>query len=168
VRTHRAFILFLPHSVEHGASDVVAAQHVVEQMKAEPDDAMILERDCQARLLKGIIGLCDFLVGERTHSLIGSAAMGTPFVALTNQRDNRTHGIIGQMCRCGEHIIDMDVTDEDEVPQMVLERFAQRDVTRESLRQVRRDLSRRTEGVLRLIKWTHGGILSREQQARDN
>lgn len=168
VRTHRAFTLFLPHSVEHGASDVVAAQHVVEQMKAGPDDVMILEQDCQARLLKGIIGLCDFLVGERTHSLIGSVAMGTPFVALTNQRDNRTHGIIGRMCRCGEHIIDMDVTDEDEVPQMVLERFAQRDVTRESLRHVRRDLSRRTEGVSRLIKWTHGGNLSREQQARDN
>jgi hypothetical protein len=50
----------------------------------------------------------------------------------------------------------MDVTDEDEVPQMVLERFAQRDVTRESLRHVRRELSRRAEGVSRLIKWTHG------------
>jgi polysaccharide pyruvyl transferase WcaK-like protein len=157
LRTHRAFILFLPHSVEQSGSDIVAAQHVVERMTVDPDDVMILERDCQARLLKGIIGLCDFLIGERTHSLIGSVAMGTPFVALTNRRDTRTHGIIGQMCRCSEHIVDMDVTGEEDISPRVLERFSQRDVTREFLRHVRRDLSRRTEAVSRLIKWTHGG-----------
>ncbi len=89
-------MLFLPHSVETDGSDIVAAQHVIEQMKATAADCAILEQDCGPRLLKSIIGQCDFLVGERTHSLIGSVSVGTPFAAMTNRQDTRTHGIIGE------------------------------------------------------------------------
>jgi polysaccharide pyruvyl transferase WcaK-like protein len=157
VREHRAFVLFLPHAVGRDGNDLIAARHVIEQMAAGDNDVSILDGDCQARTVKGIIGQCDFLVGERTHSLIGSVAMATPFVALTNRQDTRTHGIIGRMCRCDEHIVDMDATEEKDVSQMVLERFAQRQVTRKQLQQVHRDLARKTEGVSRLIKWTRGG-----------
>ena len=55
VARHRAFLLFLPHSLERDGSDVVAARHVVEQMKLRPDDLLILEQDCGPRLLKSII-----------------------------------------------------------------------------------------------------------------
>ena len=152
VDTHHAFILFLPHSLEPDGSDVVAARHVVEQMKSGPTDSLILERDCNPRLLKSVIGQCDFLVGERTHSLIGSVSVGTPFVALTNRRDTRTHGIIGDMCRCEDSIVDMDATDEEIASAKVRDLVAARVSLRQSLEGIQRDLAGQIEAVARLVK----------------
>ena len=152
IRKYQAFTLFVPHSVETDASDVVAARHIVEQMKATPAEYAILEPDCGPRLLKSIIGACDFLVGERTHSVIGGVSMGTPFAALTNRRDTRTHGIIGAMCRCEDQIVDMDVAREQEAAQRIGELFEARDATRGSLDRIREELSQQIEETARTIK----------------
>lgn len=156
VARFRAFVLFLPHSMARGANDVVAARHVVEQMKATPADHAVLERDCGPRLLKSMIRECDFLVGERTHSLIGSVSVGTPFAALTNRQDTRTHGIIGEMCRCEDQVIDMDVTNESEASRKILRLFEARDAIRKSLGQIREDLSQQIEEMVRTIKGLPG------------
>ena len=156
VQQQRAFVLFLPHSIEEAGNDVVAAGHVAEQMNSGPDDVLILERDCDARTLKGIIAQCDFLVGQRTHSLIAGVSVGTPFVALTNRKDTRTHGIIGDMCRCEDRIVDMDVTSAEEASQKVLEHFEDRAEARAFLESVRRELSRKVEGISRLVRWNCG------------
>ncbi|OHB66592.1 MAG: hypothetical protein A2Y77_13135 [Planctomycetes bacterium RBG_13_62_9] len=153
---HRAFVLFLPHSVESDGSDLVAAKHVIQQMKAPPDHCAILEQDCGPRLLKAIIRECDFLVGERTHSLIGSVSVGTPFAALTNRRDTRTHGIIGDMCRCEDRIVDMDVLGEHEAALKIMELFERRDAIRESLGQIREGLAKQIEETVRTIKGSRG------------
>jgi polysaccharide pyruvyl transferase WcaK-like protein len=152
IHKYQAFILLLPHSVEAEASDVVAARHVVEQMKATPADYAILEPDCGPRVLKSIIGACEFLVGERTHSLIGSVSMGTPFAALTNRRDTRTHGIIGAMCQCEGQIVDMDSTSQQEAARRICGLFETRDATRKSLGRIREELSRQIEETVRTIK----------------
>ena len=152
VERGRAFVLFLPHSLEQDGSDVVAARHVVEQMKSRTDDGLILEQDCGPRLLKSIIRECDFLVGERTHSLIGSVSVGTPFVALTNRQDTRTHGIIGDMCRCEDYIIDMDAAGGENASKKVLEIFNARALTRQSLEQMRAELAGQVEAIARLVK----------------
>ena len=149
---HHAFLLFLPHAVESDGSDIDAAGHVTDRMKSGADDYMILEDDCGARLLKGIIRECDFVVGERTHSLIGSVSVGTPFVALTNRRDTRTHGIIGEMCRCEHQIVDMDVADERAASRKVLELFESRASVREALSQVHQELSRQLREIARQVK----------------
>lgn len=152
VTKHGAFVLFLPHSVEETGSDIVAARHVAEQMNAAQNDHAILEHDCGARLLKSIVRECDFLVGERTHSLIGSVSVGTPFVAMTNRQDTRTHGIIGQMCGCETRIIDMDVIGETDAARKICELFERRETIGKSLAQIRGELSARIDEVARIIK----------------
>jgi polysaccharide pyruvyl transferase WcaK-like protein len=152
VEKRHAFILFLPHSLEADGSDLLAARHVVEEMESGPDDSLILEQDCGPRLLKSIIGQCDFLVGERTHSLIGAVSVGTPLVALTNGQDTRTHGIIGDMCRCRDHIIDMDVTGEEAASLKVLGLFDARDSTHKLLEQVQAELFKQVEVISSLVK----------------
>ena len=150
-------MLFLPHSVEETGSDIVAARHVAEQMKATPDDYAILEQDCGARLLKSIVRECDFLVGERTHSLIGSVSVGTPFAAMTNRQDTRTHGIIGRMCRCEPQIIDMDVDRrEGRYAGRSCGLFERRDSIRESLERIRGELSAQIDAVVRVIQGPPG------------
>jgi len=154
VARYGVFLLFLPHSMEPNGNDIVAARHVVEEMKPRPGDYTILEDDCGARLLKSIVGQCDFLVGERTHSLIGAVSMGTPFAAMTNRQDTRTHGIIGQMCRCEPQIIDMDAIGQTEATQAICGLFERRDAIRRSLESVRRDLASQIEAISRVVKGT--------------
>lgn len=156
VARYHAFVLFLPHSVEAGGNDIVAARHVIEQMKSSPNDYAILEQDCGARLLKSVVGLSDFLVGERTHSLIGAVSMGTPFAAMTNRRDTRTHGIIGRMCRCEQQIIDMDAIGPTEATQAVCGLFERRESIRASLQSVRGDLAVQIEAAARAIRGADG------------
>ena len=152
IEKHHAFVLFLPHSVEKAGNDIVAARHVVERMKTGADDSAALEQDCPARLLKSIIRECDFLVGERTHSLIGSVSVGTPFAAMTNRRDTRTHGIIGDMCGCEEQIVDMDIMDDQGASLKTLGLFEARGTIRKSLEQTRGELSERMHEIARTIK----------------
>lgn len=157
IHGHRAFVLFLPHSVEKDGSDIVAAQHVIAQMKAPAADYAVLEQDCGPRLLKSIIGACDFLVGERTHSLIAGVSVGTPFAALTNRQDTRTHGIIGAMCRCEEQTIDMDVVSEERAARKVQELFESRDAARTFLGRIQEELCRQIEETVRTIKGLQEG-----------
>ena len=104
-----AELLFLPHSLEGGFRNDVAASHgVVARMAEAKADVTVLTEDLPARLLKGIISQCDFFIGERAHSLIGAAAVTTPFVALTASDDHRTHEILGDMCGCNAQMLDMD------------------------------------------------------------
>lgn len=152
IKERNAFLIFLPHSIEKDKSDITAAKHVSEAMNFDPDDYMILEQDIPARLLKAIIKKCDFLVGERTHSLIGSIAVGTPFLALTNHRDRRTHGILGDMCHCENHIVDMNTTDEQAAQQKALMLFDNRATTKKELKQLGRELSDRLKDAMKTIK----------------
>ena len=156
ISKYRAFVLFLPHSVEKDGSDVVAARHVIGQMEATAADHVVLEQDCGPRLLKSIIGQCDFLVGERTHSLIAGVSVGTPFAALTNRQDTRTHGIIGAMCRSENQIIDMNTASGEDASQRICRLFERRDAARESLEQIREELSRQIEETVRTIKGLQG------------
>lgn len=152
VAQHGAFVLFLPHSVEEAGSDIVAARHVAGQMKAPPGSYTVLEHDCGARLLKSIVRECDFLVGERTHSLIGAVSVGTPFAAMTNRQDTRTHGIIGRMCRCEPQIVDMDAVGGKDASQKICDLFEKRDSIAKSLEPIREELSSRIKAAADTIK----------------
>ncbi len=152
IKQQNAFVLFLPHSVEREGNDIMAAQHVAARMNSGATDYMIVKEDCTARLLKGIIAQCEFLVGQRTHSLIASVSTATPFAALTNRRDTRTHGIIGEMCRCERQIVDMDVADQETALRKVVELFESRASIRRVLNQMQPELSQQIAQITRTVK----------------
>lgn len=45
------------------------------------------------------------------HSSIGSISVVALFAPLTERRDTRTDGMIGEMCRCEHQIVNMDVVE---------------------------------------------------------
>ena len=75
----------------------------------------MLEDELNARELKGIINNCKLLIGERTHSLIGAISCGVPIICLGSQKDQRTMGIVGDMCDLHSNIYDMQYPDSDEL-----------------------------------------------------
>ncbi len=152
IQQRNVFVLFLPHAIERDKSDVDTARHVAEAMTCEPQSYEIVQEDLGARVLKSIIRECDFVIGERAHSIISSVSVTTPFVALTNTSDFRTHGIIGLMCRCEEQIIDMDFPDVERTRVKVLSIFDHRQAIRKCLEDTTKDLSKRLEDVSAMIK----------------
>jgi polysaccharide pyruvyl transferase WcaK-like protein len=146
-----AFVVFLPHSIEVGFNDVEAAQRVVRAMGDKAAHCMILDLDLNARTLKGIIGQLDLLIGERTHSLIGSVSMGVPSVALTTTPDYRTHGIIGDMCGCAEHLINIDQVSAELASLKCLEALINRKHLAAKLRTTRIHLERQLETMRSVV-----------------
>ncbi len=133
IRATDALVLFLPHAVEVDASDVQAANRVVSCLSPHERNALVLDRELDARLLKAMIRECHFLVGERTHSLIAAMSLGIPFVGLTNTQDTRTHGIVGQMMQCSDQLINIDQDSVATATRRVWANWSQRDRLRDHL-----------------------------------
>lgn len=152
IKQRGAFVVFLPHSIEGDGNDVEAARNVVAKMNSGPDTYTIMDKNLSARTLKSVIRECDFLVGQRTHSLIGSISVGTPFLGLSNTRDSRTHGIVGAMCRCEDQIVDMDITDSVQATAKALEVFDERASIKKSLEHTRKAIAERLAEVADLVK----------------
>ena len=81
----------------------------------------VLDEDLSARDLKSIIKQCDFFIGQRRHSLIGTVSAETPFVALTGSGDRGTHDIISEMCGFKDQMIDMDKFSPSQAAAEILE-----------------------------------------------
>jgi polysaccharide pyruvyl transferase WcaK-like protein len=161
------FVLFLPHSIEADASDIDAARHVAEAMSSRRDHVLILDVDLGARVLKSIIRECDFLIGERAHSLIASVSVATPFLALTNSKDRRTHGIIGDMCRCSEWIVNMDAAEACSAPEKAISLLDKRSDARAHLSDVGTDLLGRLRSLAEDIRSNKLKVHSDEAHALD-
>lgn len=93
-----AQIVFIPHTIGPGqfADDRRVASDVFDLVKNKKA-VHLMTGDYAADELKAVIGHLDFMIGERTHSIIGAASMNIPFIAISHPRDLRTYGIIGDM-----------------------------------------------------------------------
>ncbi len=108
VSKYNAYVIFLPHTIDIGRGNDVLIAHEIHEILNEPDKAVVLDADLSPRILKGIIRENDFLIGERTHSVIAAISTNTPFIALSNHRDQRTYSIVGKMCKGESLIFDLD------------------------------------------------------------
>ncbi len=144
--------LFLPHSIERGlGNDIVLSKDIVKRMKSS-DKCHILDKDLTSKELKALVKTVHFLVGERTHSLIGSTSVATPFAGLTNSSDKRTHEILGDMCHTEKQLIDMDITSVDILTKSVIEIYDNRDLIKNELLNTQIELSENIDKAALIIK----------------
>ena len=144
--------LFLPHSIEKGiGNDVNLSKDIVERMKSNYK-CKVLDQDLTSRELKAIVQSVHFLIGERTHSLIGSTSVATPFAGLTNTSDRRTHEILGDMCHTESQLIDMDIIDADKLTNSVIEIYENREKLKTTLLETKEELSLNISIASEIIK----------------
>lgn len=99
---------FLPHCIEDGAgNDIVIAEDIQKRM-IHKHDTFIIKDDLPVNVLRSLIRSLDFMLGERTHSIINSTSMSTPYFMLTSSLDFRSHDIIGKGIGLPDQIIDLD------------------------------------------------------------
>jgi len=86
-------VLFIPHVMEKNPSnnDVIACENVFKILK-KPNMNKIIFGEPSAVELKGIIGICECLIGTRTHSTIASLSQCIPTVSVAYSR--KAYGIM--------------------------------------------------------------------------
>jgi len=96
LETTDAHFVFLPHCTGpvSGNDDRRMNRDVYDAISVDRQRLTVVDTMYNASELKGIMKLCDFVLGERTHALIGAVSVGTPCVALTTEEDLRMHCII--------------------------------------------------------------------------
>ena len=99
---------FLPHCIKEGKGNDLTIAKDIKSRLDKSVDCKIIEDDMPVLDLKYIISRMDFVIGERTHSIINSIATATPFVSLTCSADFRTHDIVGKGCGLPLQVYDMD------------------------------------------------------------
>jgi colanic acid/amylovoran biosynthesis protein len=80
-------VVLIPHVQERGLknNDLVICREV-HRRSSNPSENVLLSFPLTASDFKGVIGLCDALVGARTHATIASMSQGIPTVAMAYSR----------------------------------------------------------------------------------
>lgn len=80
-------VVLIPHVQERGLrnNDLMICREVLRRTSRPPEN-VLLSFPLTASDFKGIIGLCDALVGARTHATIASMSQGIPTVAMAYSR----------------------------------------------------------------------------------
>lgn len=110
IETLGATIVFIPHSIKRKQDDRISAKEI-HQMVKNKNKFKLLNNEYSPNELKSIIGLCDFFIGERTHSIIASTSMNVPSISISEPLSHRNQGIIGKMLGMEEWIINIKTLD---------------------------------------------------------
>lgn len=80
-------VVMIPHVQERAArnNDIYACREVLRNCRS-PKDNVILAMPLSSSDYKGVIGLCEALVGARTHATIASMSQGVPTVSIAYSR----------------------------------------------------------------------------------
>lgn len=120
VESTDAHFVFLPHCIGPPAlNDDRRMNHAIYDalQAAAQRRVTLIDSEYSASELKGIMGFSQFVLGERTHALIGALSAGTPAMALTVARDRRMHDIVHGMF--GRVAFDLDNPDLARLEQVV-------------------------------------------------
>ncbi|MBM2832847.1 MAG: pyruv trans protein [Candidatus Brocadiaceae bacterium] len=128
-------IVFFPHSIgpTDEDDDRIAAQAIYTKCNNKSNIKLITD-DFSASELKGMIGCCDFFIGERTHSVIAAVSMLVPAISITHPEDYRTIGILGLMIGIKERIYNVKELSVTSLNQFFIDAWNSRDEIRNHLR----------------------------------
>lgn len=94
IDTLNATIVFIPHVIEKGSDDRIAADDIYNLVKNRYKIIRI-KNEYTPEEFKGMIGQCDLFIGSRMHPTIASTSMYVPTIAITHS--HKAYGIIGKM-----------------------------------------------------------------------
>lgn len=99
VEKTNAHFVFLPHCIGPTINndDRQMSRDIFNELSNCHKRFTLIENEYMANDLKGLMKHFDFVLGERTHALIGSLSVATPCFALTVEEDLRMHNIVNKM-----------------------------------------------------------------------
>ncbi|MCS7089705.1 MAG: polysaccharide pyruvyl transferase family protein [Verrucomicrobiota bacterium] len=134
LQEHPGEIWLIPHTYappESVESDPEACRRVQEAMPVELKGRIRVvtgEYDCHE--IKGVIGLCDFMIGSRMHACIAALSQGIPTVGIAYSR--KFEGVF-ETVGMREWVVDARKLEESKALQRVLELYRRREEVRAGL-----------------------------------
>ncbi|MFZ3136299.1 MAG: polysaccharide pyruvyl transferase family protein [Thermodesulfovibrionales bacterium] len=132
--TTNAHFIFLPHCI--GPTVIFDDRRMIEAIyKAIPrgrERITVIRNEYSEGELKGLMKRCDFILGERTHGLIGSVSVATPCIALTVEEDIRMHYIIKKMFK--RPTFNLNSPDINSLKKLLSEEWSNREEIRSDMR----------------------------------
>jgi polysaccharide pyruvyl transferase WcaK-like protein len=122
-----AHFVFLPHCTGPiaGNDDRRMNRAIYEALRPQGRGRVtLIDNEYSASDLKGVMGRSQFVLGERTHALIGALSAGTPAMALTVTNDRRMHDIVHGMF--GRVAFDLDHPDLFQLREIILREWGGR------------------------------------------
>ncbi len=102
-------VVFFPHSIgPKEKDDDRTAARLIRETCARKEKIVCITDDFFSGELKGMIGCCDFFIGERTHSVIAAISMSVPAISLSHPADYRTIGILGEAAGLADRIYNVE------------------------------------------------------------
>lgn len=143
--------IFIPHCIEEGlGNDLIISEDIKHRMK-HGENSLIIKEDLPVNVLRPFIQSLDFMIGERTHSIINSTSMCTPYFMLTSSLDFRSHDIIGKGIGLPEQIIDLDNPNLRDVVKKIVKGIRNREQITAHLESYKKVVSKSREQLLELI-----------------
>jgi len=96
------------------------------------DSLFILNEELEPNKIKGIISMCDIMIGERLHSVIAALSCGIPSIAITYKNDVRI-GMIDQVLN-SKYIICLEDLKQDKLYELIEHIIYNYDEIREEIR----------------------------------
>jgi len=147
-----AHFVFIPHCIgpTPGNDDRQTAGEIADKLSKFKNRVSLVTNEYSAQELKGLMGRCDFVLGERTHALLGSLSLPTPCMALTVKEDGRMHSIVKEMFkRPTYNLNDPDIAD---LQQIVLGEWNNRAKIKEDMRPIMAEAIAEAEKAGRILK----------------
>ena len=131
IEKFNANIIMIPHVYTEEVSDKKVISEIYNVIKNK-SKVNIIQNEYNAQELKGIIGICDLFVGARMHATIAATSMYVPTVGIAYS--HKMHGIIGQMLKQENYIIDIEDLNYDSLMNKICDCWNNRDIIKQELR----------------------------------
>ena len=146
--------IFIPHCIEDGpGNDLVIAEDIRSRMTFK-EEVLIIHEDLPVNVLRPFIQSLDFMIGERTHSIINSTSMCTPYFMLTSSLDFRSHDIIGKGVGLPNQVINLDNPDIEVITNRILEGITNRVKIKQYLSDYKSTIAKSRKQLLSILPAT--------------
>jgi len=102
-------VIIIPsvYEVEY-ANDI---QQLVQKVKRQENLIRIYDQDLTAGEVKGIIVRCSLVIGSMFHPCVAAVSSGVPTIAIATYGSYKFHGILGDMLKIKDYIVDFEGSD---------------------------------------------------------
>lgn len=129
LQTTNAHFVFLPHCIGPVGvnDDRIMNRDIYHALPEGKERITLIENEYSPGDLKGLVKRFDYVLGERTHGLIGAFSVGTPHIALTVEEDLRMHNIVNRMF--GQKTFNMNHPDLEALKEILTQEWQCREET---------------------------------------
>jgi polysaccharide pyruvyl transferase WcaK-like protein len=127
-----ANVLLIPHVFWGGnePNELDICNSIYAQMNRFSDRIHLVTRQYDQSEMKGIIGMCDFLIGARMHACIAALSQCIPTIGLAYSR--KFHGVF-QSVQAEQMVVDMREKNQDEALDLIFDALDRRESLAKSL-----------------------------------